>query len=263
MTKIKLFLSVIMAFVILFTISHQEVYAGSFSTKAQSWWYTKSVNHKTPIVSKGTKELLKKYDAYYVYNTDEKIIYLTFDLGYENGYTTEILDVLKKHDIKATFFICKSVISSNPKGIKRMVKEGHVVANHTVKHIAFYNLSKSSLKKELEGVEDAFEELTGEKMVKMVRPPEGGYSEKSLANTKKLGYTTIFWSIALPNDWNLKDQPSKATTLALFKKQNHKGAIVLLHAVSPMVANNLDEMLTQLEDKGYEFRLVTDINSGT
>ena len=261
MKKIKIFLSVIMVLAILISVFPQDASANSLSTKEYGWGYTKSKEHKTPSVSKEMKEWLKEYDGYYVHNTKEKVIYLSFDLGYENGYTTEILDVLEEHDIKATFFVCKAFIDKNPKGLKRMVKEGHVVANHTVNHIPFYDLSESKLKRELKKVEDAYEEVTGKKMVKFVRPPEGGYSETSLSLTKNLGYTTIFWSIALPNDWNLKDQPSNETTLALFKNQHHNGAIVLLHGVSPTVAKNLDKMLIQLEDKGYEFKLVTDINT--
>ncbi len=256
---IKSILSFIMAFIITFTLLPQEIYALSLSNKAQGWGYSKSVNHKTPSVSKGTIKLLAKYDGYYVYNTDEKIIYLTFDLGYDNGYTDKILNVLKKHHINATFFVCKGTITGNPKAIKRMVTEGHVVANHTVNHIPFYKQSKSSLEEELQGVEKAYEEVTGDQMLKIVRPPEGGYSEKSLAITKDLGYTSVFWSIALPNDWNLDKQPSRKATLSLFKNQHHKGAIVLLHGVSPVVANNLDTMLTQLEDEDYEFGLVTDM----
>ncbi len=256
---IRLLPAILLIFSILITNKPLMAYATSLSEKAYGWGYTKSVNHKTPGVSKATKELLNKYDAYYVYNTKEKYIYLTFDLGYDNGYTEQILDVLKEHEVKATFFVCKGAITANPKAIKRMVEEGHIVANHTVNHIPFYKLSKKSLKKELKGVEEAYEKVTGEKMAKFVRPPEGGYSEKSLAITKELGYTSVLWSIALPNDWNLKKQPSQKTTLALFKNQHHKGAIVLLHAVSPAVADNLDAMLTQLEKEDYEFRLVSDM----
>jgi peptidoglycan-N-acetylmuramic acid deacetylase len=261
MKKHKALLSIIMVFAILIFVIPQEVYAASLSSKSYGWGYTKSKRHKTPAISKDTKEWLKDYDAYYVYNTKKKAIYLTFDLGYENGYTTKILNVLEEHDIKATFFVCKAFIDKNPKGLKRMVKEGHVVGNHTVNHIPFYKLSESKLKSELKKVETAYKEVTGEDMVKYVRPPEGGYSEKSLGLTQKLGYTSIFWSIALPNDWNLENQPSKETTLSLFKNQHHRGAIVLLHGVSPVVADNLDKMLSQLEEEGYEFKLITDINA--
>lgn len=259
MKKLKSLLSVIMTFIILISSFARDAYANSLSSKAHDWGYTKSKKHMIPTISKETIKWLKEYDGYYVNNTKEKIIYLTFDLGYENGYTTKILDVLKKHEVKATFFVCKAFIDSNPKGVKRMVKEGHVVANHTVNHLPFYDLSEKKLRSELKSVEDAYKKVTHKKMVKVVRPPGGGYSEKSLALTQKLGYTSIFWSIALPNDWNLKKQPSKETTLALFKDQHHKGAIVLLHGVSPAVANNLDTMLTQLKKAGYEFRLITDM----
>jgi peptidoglycan-N-acetylmuramic acid deacetylase len=257
----KRVLSAILVFFLVFTMMPSEGYASSVSNKALNWGYTRNTSHKIPTVSKTTKALLKKYNGYYVYNENknEKEIYLTFDLGYDNGYTNKILDVLKEHEVKATFFVCKAAITANPKAIKRMAEEGHIVANHTVKHIPFYKLSKSSLKKELQGVEKEYEKVTGEKMAKFVRPPEGGYSEKSLAITQELGYTSIFWSIALPNDWNLKKQPSKKTTLALFKNQHHEGAIILLHGVSPVVADNLDAMLTQLEKEGYDFKLVNDM----
>lgn len=259
MKKIKISISIVMVFITLVLALPQQTYASTLSTKAQGWGYTKKKDHTTPSISKNLKGLLKKYDGYYVYNTKEKVVYLTFDLGYENGYTKKIMDVLADHEIKATFFVTKAFIDKNPKGLKRMVKEGHVVANHTVNHIPFYKLSESKIKQELAKVEALYKEVTGKKMLKIVRPPEGAYSEKSLAITKKLGYTSIFWSIALPNDWDLKKQPSKKTTLALFEEQHHNGAIVLLHGVSPAVANNLDKMLSQLEDEGYEFRLVTDM----
>ncbi|SHO53800.1 polysaccharide deacetylase family protein [Anaerocolumna xylanovorans] len=260
MKVISKLLSLLLAVILLLTAYPFKTYA-ALSTTARDWYYTKSQNHKTPVVSGNIKDMLKKYNAYYVDDTKEKVIYLTFDLGYENGYTDDILDILKEHDIKAAFFVCKAFIDQNPDGLKRMLEEGHVVGNHTVNHISFYKLSQSKLKSELKGVEDTYEKVTGEKMAKILRPPSGGYSEKSLAWTQKLGYKTFFWSIALPNDWNLSNQPTKDAALGLFKGQHHKGAIVLLHGVSPAVAKSLDAMLTQLEDAGYHFGLVTDIPS--
>lgn len=258
MKKLKILLSVIMSLVILISIYPQRTYAYSLSGKARNWGYVRNNKHQAPSVSKETIALFKKYDGHYTGNKKEKIVYLTFDLGYENGCTTKILNVLKKHKINATFFVCKGFIDHNSKGLKRMVKEGNVVANHTVNHIAFYKLSESKLKSELKNVEIAYKKVIGNDMIKFVRPPEGGFSEKSLALSQKLGYTTIFWSIALPNDWNLKQQPSKEATLSLFKNQYHNGAIILLHGVSPTVADNLDQMISVLEDKGYEFKLIND-----
>lgn len=262
MKKFYSFIAFLVSFILFFSICSQPVYA-AVSTTARDWYYTKSKGHKTPVVSESIQKMLKKYNGYYVYNTGKKVVYLTFDFGYDNGYTAQILDVLKEHEIKASFFVCKAFIDQDPEGLKRMVEEGHVVGNHTVNHIPFYKLSESKIKTELKRVETAYKEVTGEKMAKIVRPPSGGYSENSLAITKKLGYTTVFWSIALPNDWNLDNQPSKETALGLFKGQSHKGAIILLHGVSPTVADNLDAMVTQLEDAGYEFRLVTDMVSGS
>ena len=259
MRKTRIFLALLIACLLLSSQYAEKVYAISLSTKSISWYYKKSTNHKTPVISKTTKKLLEKYNAYYVHNTKKKVVYLTFDLGYENGYTSKILSVLKKHNINATFFVCKAFITYNPKGLKKMVKDGNLVANHSVNHKNFALLTKSQIKSELGGVEAAYKKVTGKKMAKFVRPPEGRYSLKSLSITKDLGYTTIFWSITLPNDWDMKNQPSKTDAMDLFKKQYHNGSIILLHAVSPAVANNLDGMLTQLEDKGYEFHLVTDM----
>lgn len=261
MKTVNKLISLLLALTLLFTAYPAKIYASDPSTTARDWYYTKSKNHKTPAVSANIKDLLHKYDAYYAGNTRKKIIYLTFDFGYENGLTSSILDTLKEHDIKASIFVCKAFIKQNPDGLKRMLKEGHIIGNHTVNHLPLYKLTGNKLKSELKGVEDAYYEATEEKMTKILRPPSGSYSEKSLALTQALGYKTFFWSIALPNDWNLANQPSKDTALRLFKEQHHKGAIVLLHGVSPTVADNLDTMLTQLEDAGYTFGLLTDINA--
>lgn len=232
----------------------------AFSTKGHAWSYTRNKEHNTPAVGETARLYCGKYQGYYVHNTSEKVIYLTFDEGYENGFTPKILDTLAGRNIKASFFATKSFITKNPELVKRMVEEGHVVASHTVTHRSMYELSDKELKEELEGVEEAYREVTGEAMAKYVRPPKGDYSEKSLAVTGELGYRTIFWSIALPNDWNQEKQPTKEEATALFKDNHHNGAIVLLHAVSRTVAENLDEMLQILEVEGYSFKLITDID---
>ncbi len=264
MKRLRIPLILFIVFILAFT-SVPMITEGSttLSMKSVGWIYTNSVNHQTPEVLQTTQDLFKKNNAFYIYNTNQKVIYLTLDIGYENGYTTKILDVLKKHKIKATFFVCKGFITKNPAGLKRMVKEGHLVGNHTVNHLNLSTLSQSKIKSELDGVSKAYENVTGKKMAKIMRPPSGNYSESSLSILNKLGYETIFWSINLPNDWNMKNQPSKSSALALFPEENHNGAIALLHGVSPTVANNLDEMLTQLEKEGYKFRLISELKPTT
>lgn len=231
----------------------------ALSKYAREWGYLVSKNHATPWISDLAKEYASKYDAYYVYNTDEMVIYLTFDAGYENGCTEKILDVLKAHDAKATFFICGGYAHKNPDILKRMVDEGHLVGNHTVKHIPFHKLTDEEIASELKGVEEAYKRVIGQDMPKFMRPPEGSYSEYSLKVTQDLGYKTIMWSMSLPNDWNLKKQPSREVALSMARDQHHKGAIPLLHAVSPTVADTLDEMLTVWENEGYRFGLLTEI----
>ena len=227
--------------------------------KGQSWYYQRNNTHKPSGIPSSASKLLEKYDGYYVYNTEQKVFYLTFDEGYENGYTPSILDTLLNHGVKASFFATKSFITKNPDLVRRMVDEGHLVLNHTVTHPSLYLLSDEKIKEELSGVEKAYTEVTGLEMHKCVRPPKGDYSEASLKATQALGYKTIFWSIALPNDWNLSKQPTKEETVSLFKNYHHNGAIALLHAVSSSVTENLDEMLQILEEEGYEFRLISDI----
>lgn len=247
------------AILVLFSVGCINIHASSLSTSAHEWGHLTSKNHKTPEAGKTAINWLNKYSGYYVGDTKEKVIYLTFDAGYENGYTKMILDILEKHKATACFFITKAMLDQNPKAVKRMVDEGFLVGNHTVRHIPFYKLSSDSIASELNGVAAQFRKITGKDLPKYMRPPEGGYSEKSLYVTSQLGYRTIMWSMDLPNDWNLKNQPTKESALSMVSDQSHNGAIPLLHAVSPVIAKNLDEMLTILEKQGYRFGSLTEL----
>ena len=162
-----------------------------------------------PPVANASFEELAQYDAYYAQDTDEKIIYLTFDCGYENGNTGMILDALKKHGVSATFFVVGTYIESEPELIKRMVEEGHTVGNHTWHHPDMSQIASiDSFQKELEDVENAYKQVTGEEMTKYYRPPQGKFSETNLQMAKELGYKTFFWSLAYV-DWYDDDQPTK------------------------------------------------------
>lgn len=199
-----------------------------------------------------TVEELKKYDAYYL-GTDEKTIYLTFDCGYENGNTEKILDALKKHKVKATFFVVGHFLEEEPDLIKRMVEDGHLVANHTYHHPDMGAIGdKDKFLKELTTVEDMYKEITGQEMVKYYRPPQGKYSKESLDMAKGLGYKTIFWSLAYV-DWDTKAQPDYNTVKEKLIKRIHPGAIVLLHNTSDTNGTYLDDILTQWEAMGYNF----------
>ena len=199
-------------------------------------------------------EELRKYDAYYAEDTEEKVLYLTFDAGYENGNTPVILDALKKHNVHATFFVVGNFISSNPDLIKRMNNEGHIVGNHTYHHPDMSQIStKEAFEKELKDVEDAYKEITGEEMTKYYRPPQGKYSESNLQMAKELGYKTFFWSLAYV-DWYENDQPTKEEAFEKLLGRIHPGAIVLLHSTSKTNGEILDELLTKWEEMGYTFK---------
>ncbi len=198
-------------------------------------------------------EKLKEYDTYYVGDTTEKVIYLTFDAGFENGNTEPILDALKKHNAKGTFFIVGHYLETAPELIKRMVEEGHTVANHTYNHPDMSKISdKESFAKEMQDVEALYKEITGEEMTKYYRPPQGKYSTSNLEMAKELGYKTFFWSLAYV-DWYQDDQPTHDEAYDKLLTRIHPGAIVLLHSTSQTNGEIMDELLTKWEEMGYTF----------
>lgn len=218
-----------------------------FSTKGQ------------PPTGNATADELKKYDAYYIGDTSKKVIYLTFDAGYENGFTPSILDTLKKHGVPATFFLVGNYIDNSPDLVKRMVDEGHIVANHTYSHPNMTNISsQDAFSKELEKLEASYETVTGQKMVKYYRPPQGKYSQSNLGMAKELGFKTFFWSLAYV-DWYNDKQPTKEQAFDKLLGRIHPGAIVLLHSTSKTNCDILDELLTKWEDMGYSFGSLNDL----
>lgn len=202
---------------------------------------------------------LKQYNAYYAEDTDEKVLYLTFDAGYENGNTPAILDALKKHGAPAAFFVVGNFIEDEPELVKRIVEEGHIVGNHTMTHPDMSAIStQQSFQEELAGVEKLFQDLTGEPMVKFYRPPRGVYSISNLAMADNLGYATFFWSLAYV-DWDQEQQPSREEAFSKLLPRVHPGAIVLLHNTSSTNAEILDELLTKWEEMGYSFAPLTQL----
>ncbi len=214
-----------------------------------------------PPVANASAEELKKYSAYYADVTGEKVLYLTFDAGFENGNTPAILDALKKHSAPAAFFVVGTYVTSNQELIQRMLAEGHTVGNHTYHHPDMSQIaSKEAFQKELQDVEKVYKETTGQDMVKFYRPPQGKYSESNLQMAKELGYQTFFWSLAYV-DWYENDQPTKEEAFEKLLGRIHPGAIVLLHSTSKTNAGILDELLTKWEEMGYTFRSLDQIAS--
>ena len=231
---------------------------GNVSQGIESWWFKRNEEHQQPEVSQ--KIDLSKYDAYYVDpKCTEKKIYLTFDCGYENGNTSQILDALKKHDAPATFFVVGHFLESAPEMVKRMVGEGHTVGNHTYHHYDMSKLSdEAAFNQELTSLETLYRETTGEDMPRYYRPPQGIYSEENLKMAKELGYRTVFWSLAYV-DWYDTDQPTKAEAFDKLLKRIHPGAIVLLHSTSKTNADILDELLTKWKEMGYQIKPLTQL----
>lgn len=223
-----------------------------YSNKKKAWYFMRNKEHKK-VTGAQEAETLAKYDAYYLNaKTKEKVIYLTFDCGYENGYTEKILDILKGHDAKAMFFVTKSYIKSNKDIVIRMKEEGHMVGNHTCTHPSLPDKNIEKVKSEILDCASYMKQETGYEMDSYIRPPMGEYSNRTLKITKDLGYKTIFWSMAYL-DYDVNKQPGKAYVIKHFKENYHKGAIPLIHNVSSSNAQALDEVLTFLESKKYRF----------
>ena len=199
---------------------------------------------------------LEKYDAAYLGDPEEKVLYLTFDAGYENGNTEKILDTLKKHNAPAAFFLVGNYIEKNGDLVRRMVDEGHIVGNHTLNHPDMAKITDpEKFASELQSVEALFLETTGKELPKFYRPPQGCYSEENLKNAQKLGYKTVFWSLAY-QDWDNAKQPSRETALEKLLSRAHNGAVILLHSTSATNGEILDELLTKWEQEGYRFETV-------
>lgn len=206
-----------------------------------------------PPVGNETAEYLAEYDALFYEKTDKKTIYLTFDAGFENGNTPPILEALKKHNVKVTFFLVGNYFETEPGLVKRMVEEGHTVANHTYTHPDMSAiLTKEGFAAEIQKNEEAYRAITGKEMPKLYRPPQGKYCRSNLEMAKEMGYKTVFWSLAYV-DWYQDKQPSKEEAFSKLLPRTHNGAVVLLHSTSQTNAQILDELLTKWEEQGYQF----------
>jgi len=223
-----------------------------YSNAVVEWGVSMKSDHSKPggTVPQGVS--LRDYGAYYVGNTKEKVMYLTFDCGYEAGYTKKILKILKKHDIKAIFFVTESYIKSNVKIVKQMKKQGHLVGNHTCTHPRLTSCSFKKLKREVKRCAKTMKELTGYTMDQFIRPPEGVYSVRALKILQDMGYKTILWSMAY-YDYDTSKQPGKQYVIDKFQTYYHKGAIPLLHAVSKSNMEALDEVIQFMQSKKYRF----------
>lgn len=246
------------------TVSAMKQKSGSVSDAVNivreapgSWGLSFQEEGKPPVADVSAEELAK-YNAYYMDTTEEKVLYLTFDAGYENGNTPAILDALKKHNAPAAFFIVGHYLESSPELVKRMIEEGHIVGNHSYHHPDMSQMSQEEFQKELGELESLYQETMGQEMAKYYRPPQGKFSENNLKIAKDLGYTTCFWSLAYV-DWDVEKQPSQEEAMEKLTKRVHPGAIVLLHSTSKTNGEILDNILTKWEEMGYTFKSLSEL----
>ncbi len=232
--------------------------AAQTAARADNWGLSFQQEGQPPVANASTEQLAQ-YNACYVGDTAQKVLYLTFDAGYENGYTPAILDALKKHNVQAAFFVVGHYLETAPDLVKRMVAEGHIVGNHTYHHPDMSAIrDEAAFRKELEQTEALYQEIVGSPMPKLYRPPQGKYSVENLKTAQKLGYKTLFWSLAYV-DWMQDKQPSAQQAFDKLLPRAHNGAVVLLHSTSATNAQILDELLTKWEQAGYTFGQISQL----
>ena len=220
------------------------------------WGIKRSDNNEQPELGIKNKELIEKYNGIAMGNAEKKYIYITFDLGYEAGYTANILDVLKENNVQATFFITAHYLNSATDLVERMINEGHIVGNHTVNHKSMPQLSDEGIKTELMDLHQSIYEKFNYEM-KYMRPPCGEFSERSLNATKELGYKTVMWSFAYV-DWEENKQPAHEEAMKKIMNNLHNGEIMLLHATSKTNSEIMDQMIKKIAEEGYEIRSIDD-----
>ena len=233
-----------------------ETSATSLSNELIGWGIKRENNHKQPDVGSKNKKLLDEAEGICLGNKEKKNIYLTFDNGYEAGYTGKILEVLKNNNVTATFFITAHYLNTQPELVKQMIDEGHIVGNHTVNHKSMPSLNDEQIKKEVMDLHQAMYSKFNYEM-KYIRPPKGEYSERTLSVCNSLGYKTVMWSFAYA-DWDEKKQPEEGNAKDMIFNNLHNGEIMLLHATSKTNANILDSVIKKIKSQGYEIKSISE-----
>ena len=228
------------------TVSAQEL-----SNQKIGWGIKRNSNHEQPDLGTKNKQIIEQYQGIAMGGKESKQVYLTFDEGYEAGYTEKILDVLKENEVKAAFFITAHYVNTNADLVERMLAEGHIVGNHTVNHKSMPDLSLEEIKKEVMDLHTSIYERFGYEM-KYIRPPKGEYSQRTVAYCQSLGYTTVMWSFAY-DDWNEDAQKGEEYAKKKILDNIHPGAVILLHGNSKDNANVLEECVREIKNQGYMF----------
>ncbi len=234
-----------------------SLFTFTIGVNAKGFGYRKNNNHLTPDIG-SYKQEIDGTNSYYVGNTNEKVLYLTFDCGYDNGNLISILDTLEEKNVPSTFFVTGDFVKRFPDLLRLIVSKGHTVGNHTYGHKNITKLSSEEIKEEVAKLEKAYEEVTNEKISLYFRPPEGEFDKRSLTEIKNLGYHTFFWSIAYA-DWDTKNQKGKDHGFNEVCKQFHNGGIILLHTVSSDNKDCLGMIIDEARKQGYEFKTLATI----
>ncbi|MDQ6423510.1 delta-lactam-biosynthetic de-N-acetylase [Paenibacillus sp. LHD-117] len=231
------------------TAAHVDAAPGAYH-----FGFKKSVDGKLPSIDEeGFKPILTKNGALFLGDTTKKELFMTFDNGYENGYTAKILDVLKEKQVPALFFVTGHYVKDQPELLRRMVAEGHLIGNHSWSHPDMTQLSEGQIASELSKVKEQVEQITGQQGMSFLRPPRGIFNDNVLAVSKRQGYTSVFWSIAY-KDWDVNAQRGGAYAFDQVTRQLHPGAILLLHSVSKDNAEALGRIIDEARRQGYEFK---------
>lgn len=229
-----------------------ETNANALSNQKIGWGIKRNDNHEQPDVGSNNKKVLEENKGICLGNKEKKNIYLTFDEGYEAGYTPQLLSTLKENQVKATFFITAHFVNTQPDLVQQMIDEGHIIGNHTVNHKSMPELTEEKIKTEVMDLHQVINEKFNYEM-KYIRPPKGEFSENTLQVTNRLGYTTVMWSFAY-EDWNEDKQPDETSAKKKVLDNLHNGEIMLLHGNSKTNTNILDTVIKEAKNMGYEFK---------
>ena len=238
----------------------------SASGKECHWYCIRNKDHKQPPIPQEFA-FVEECNAYFLDHkhsdeAKEKVVYLTFDAGYENGNVAKTLDVLKKENVPAAFFVLSHFVRANADLIERMITEGHLVCNHTARHTNLARASKTQITEEIKALEADYRDITGKELSPYFRPPEGSFSREMLECVAELGYKTVFWSFAYA-DWDNEKQPSPEKAFNTVMSNVHNGAVLLLHPTSKTNATILGDVITTLKAEGYRFGTLQELCENT
>ena len=227
------------------------------AVQAQNWYCPRNKDNKQPIFGSDLS-YVSDFGGYYIDlahsdESDNKVVYLTFDAGYENGNVERILDVMKEKNVTGAFFILENLVVKAPDLVSRMADEGHLVCNHTADHVDVTGLDDiDQFRTELESLENVYRDATGRELAKYFRPPEGRFDRRTLEWASQIGYKTVFWSFAYA-DWDNGKQMSAAAAKKKILDNVHNGAVILLHPTSKTNADILGDVIDELKAQGYRF----------